>query len=111
MSDMNGVRLSEVKGGQTVKLGMKYQVNIPMYSKAKTVKVTDYNTLVLPDGRKMDQPKLTRNRVRLCEEVYSDVSVKIYDNVPLGPYVHIASVEINGRRYEERQILNIIKRD
>lgn len=111
MADANGKRITAVQNGQWVNLGMEYDVNIPQYSSTRSVEVTEYNTLIASDGRKMDNAALTRRVHRVCEGVKSGVEVKIPENLPEGRYTHLASLTVEGKKYEKKQYLQIARAD
>ncbi len=105
--DQTQKRIYTVKNGEWIDLCTNYQIDIPKHSPNKTVAVTEYNTLVAPDGSVMKGAGLKRNIVRECGQVEGAIPVKIPKNMPAGKYNHYASVIVDGKKYEKMQEVQI----
>lgn len=103
--------LKVIKGGQKVRLGMRYQIEIPKYSNVKEVNVVEINTLTDPDGLTMKEKDLTRTMMRSCGGVDADIMVTLPKNAKEGTYVHTAVVKIGGKRYPAQRNIQVVKVD
>jgi uncharacterized protein YcfJ len=100
-----------LKGGQRIKLGMRYDIKIPLYSNIKEVKVVETNTLTSPNGAVTDARKLTRIKTRPCKGVDADQEVTIPENSPEGIYLHQAVVQLGGEKYVSQRKIQMVKVD
>jgi serine/threonine protein kinase len=96
------------KPGQTVQLVIRYDIIMPNTSEIKVVEVVEYNTLVAPDGNKIDNPALTRTKMRQVGGVESAIQVKLPAGMPDGTYTHIAIVRIKDKEYKVEQKILIL---
>lgn len=103
--------LKVINGGQNVRLGMRYQIEIPKYSSVKEVNVVEINTLTDPDGLTMKEKDLTRTMMRPCGGVDADILVTLPKNAKEGTYVHTAVVKIGGKRYPAQRNIQVVKVD
>lgn len=103
--DEDGRGITGIKPGQTVTLGMKYDIIIPKYSKIKEVEVVEYNTLIAPNGKKIDNPSLTRTKMRSAGGIEAGIEVKLPTGMPDGSYKNIAIVKIGNNEYKAEQRL------
>lgn len=100
-----------MKGGQKVKLGMRYKIEIPLYSNIREVEVVETNTLTSPRGLTTDERELTRVKRRQCKGIDADQEITIPEGSPEGIYIHRAVVKLSGKRYERQSRIQMVKAD
>jgi hypothetical protein len=105
--DKNGAQKRSIKNGEWIELGTRYEIDIPLYSTIKEVRVIESNTLIDPNGSRMND--LKREKIRSCGAVESAVQVLVPKDLPSGKYTHYASVIIDGQQYETSQPIQVVK--
>lgn len=111
IKSVNDQPLRVIKGGQKVRLGTKYQIEIPKYSDVTVVDVVEINTLTDPDGLKMSEKDLSRSMRRSCGGVDADIMVTLPKNAKEGIYIHDAVVKLGGKRYSAQKKIQMVKVD
>lgn len=107
--DMNDKEITDVKSGDNIKLGMKYQIEIPEQSKTKTVKVIERDYLIDADGKQwMDGEDTTRKMERGTEQIRAKIPVRT-DGLPAGKYTHVSIVKLGNQEKKEQQLIQVVK--
>lgn len=101
--------LNSIKNGEWVWLASEYEINIPQHSEQQEIEVTEYNTLVSAEGLKMEQPELTRTKMRKCERIIGGIEVEIPKDLPSGNYTHVATLKVVDNEYKQEQQVYIAK--
>ena len=103
--DEKGNHTNIIQAGKWIELGMEYEIDESYHSSAKKVIVTEYNTLIAPDGSAMKGAGLKRSIPRYEGKIQTVIPVKIPYKIPEGQYTHYASITINNKKHERTQTI------